>query len=115
MGIAVNVLRERARWGAREARRSLPQASLTEEQWEAILSLLRVEPGDAQWEAGPVRQALDQLTATQRNILRLRFVEGQSHAEIALSLGISEVASRARVCDALRALRRKLPPEANHD
>ena len=45
------------------------------------------------------------LGTEQRDILRLRVVEGRTYAEVAVELGISEDNARARVSRALRALR----------
>lgn len=45
------------------------------------------------------------LGVEQREVLRLRVVEGRSYAEVAEELGISEENARARASRALRALR----------
>ncbi len=49
--------------------------------------------------------ALAQLDDGQRDLLRLRVVEGRPYAEVATALGIGEQAARARVSRTLRALR----------
>ena len=52
-----------------------------------------------------LRGELDELDIEQREALRLRVVEELSYAEVALALGVSEEAARARVSRGLRALR----------
>jgi RNA polymerase sigma-70 factor (ECF subfamily) len=54
---------------------------------------------------------LARLNGDQRRALELRIVEERSYAEVALDLGISEVAARARVSRGLRALSRALEPQ----
>jgi DNA-binding CsgD family transcriptional regulator len=49
--------------------------------------------------------ALDGLVVEQRDVLRLRVVEGRPYSEVACELGISEQTARARTSRALRALR----------
>jgi RNA polymerase sigma factor (sigma-70 family) len=58
-----------------------------------------------------VRAELERLSAEQRQALRLRVVEERSYEEVALALGISEQAARARVSRGLRALARALEPQ----
>jgi RNA polymerase sigma-70 factor (ECF subfamily) len=51
----------------------------------------RVEPGpslEAAWEAWQVRQAIDELTAAERDVVNLAYVEGLTHTETADRLGI---------------------------
>jgi RNA polymerase sigma-70 factor (ECF subfamily) len=55
--------------------------------------------------AGRLRSELDGLEVEQREAVQLRVVEERSYAEVALALGVSEQAARARVSRALRALR----------
>jgi RNA polymerase sigma-70 factor (ECF subfamily) len=56
-----------------------------------------------------LREALSEqfegLGSEQRDVLRLRVVEGRSYAEVAAELGISEENARARASRALRVLR----------
>ena len=63
---------------------------------------------------GQLRAALGvelaRLSFEQREALRLRVVEERSYAEVALALGISEQAVRARVSRGLRALAAALEP-----
>ena len=110
MGIAVNIMRERARWDMRESVHTVGQSSCSEERWNGILSQLHVEPPVAE-EPSPIWQALARLDPDPQRIIRLRYLEERSYAEIAQSFGISEDAARARLCRALQALRRQLPPE----
>ena len=57
-----------------------------------------------------LRQELESLSDEQREALRLRVVEERPYNEVALALGISEQAARARVSRGLRALERSLEP-----
>jgi RNA polymerase sigma-70 factor, ECF subfamily len=63
---------------------------------------------------GELRAALGvelaRLSSEQREALRLRVVEERSYAEVALVLGVSEQAVRARVSRGLRALAGALEP-----
>lgn len=54
---------------------------------------------------------LARLSVEQRDALRLRVVEERSYAQVAVALGISEQAARARVSRGLRALARALEPD----
>ena len=53
---------------------------------------------------------LARLSREQREALQLRVVEERSYAEVALALGVSEPAARARVSRGLRALASALEP-----
>jgi RNA polymerase sigma factor (sigma-70 family) len=53
---------------------------------------------------------LARLSVEQRDALRLRVVEERSYAEVAVALGVSEQAARARVSRGLRALAAALEP-----
>lgn len=106
MGIAVNVLRERVIWFARDSSHAVRQSSCSEEEWANILGQLSVQPRPAD-EPSPLWQALARLDAEQQRLLRLRFVDDGAYAGIARTLGISEPTARARVCRALQALRRQ--------
>lgn len=53
---------------------------------------------------------LERLSDQTREALRLRIVEERPYEEVALALGISEQAARARVSRGLRALGRSLEP-----
>jgi RNA polymerase sigma-70 factor (ECF subfamily) len=55
-----------------------------------------------------LREALDQLSADDRELLALRYDAEQSFRDIALALGIDEAAARKRVGRALVRLRGKL-------
>ena len=105
MGIAMNIIRERGRWDDRESAHTRPQSSCTEEEWNGILSQLRVEPKHSD-EPHPVWQALARMDSDPQRIIRLRYVNERSYAAIAETFGISEDAARARLCRALQALRR---------
>lgn len=56
--------------------------------------------------------ALHSIPACLRTAFNLYAIEGFSHKEIALNLGISEVSSKVRVNRARKALREALKPEA---
>jgi len=56
-------------------------------------------------ELAALSEALDSISPTDQLILRLRFVEQLSHAEIAGVLGVSEAASRQRTARAIARLR----------
>jgi RNA polymerase sigma-70 factor (ECF subfamily) len=58
-----------------------------------------------------VRAALDQLPATDREILVLRYLEQLSHKDAAAVLGISEGAVKVRHVRALERLRTLLDPD----
>src|SRR5262249_10492842 len=107
MGIAINVLRERWRGSSREARRQVTQSSCSAEQWQDILSRPSPEPHPAT-EPRPVRKALKRLSPQQQQIIRLRYEEERSIGVIAHLLRINEGAVRARLCRALKTLRRHL-------
>ena len=62
----------------------------------------------ANGDGAAVWAALDTLPATQRAVLVLKEMEGYSHAEIAATLGITQVTSRVRLLRALRQMRRQL-------
>lgn len=53
---------------------------------------------------------LARLSREQRDALQLRVVEERPYAEVALALGVSEPAARARVSRGLRALASALEP-----
>ncbi len=62
-------------------------------------------------EDGALRAALDALPPDQRAVVVLKEMEGYTHAEIGVALGISPVTSRVRLLRALRRLRRQLEEE----
>jgi RNA polymerase sigma-70 factor (ECF subfamily) len=55
-----------------------------------------------------VRRALDQLPASQREVIRLRVEEGLDHVAIAARLGISRQAVEVRLCRGRAALKTQL-------
>jgi RNA polymerase sigma factor (sigma-70 family) len=57
-----------------------------------------------------VRFELERLSEEQREALRLRVVEERPYDEVALTLGITEQAARARVSRGLRVLAESLEP-----
>jgi RNA polymerase sigma factor (sigma-70 family) len=59
-----------------------------------------------------VRHALLRLSVSDRGCLALRYYEGQSDAEIAVTLGISKAAAKKRVTRAQARLRSKLEEES---
>lgn len=58
-----------------------------------------------------LRAAVAALPVAQRAVLVLKEMEGYTHAEIAETLGITQVTSRVRLLRALRHLRRQLEGE----
>jgi RNA polymerase sigma factor (sigma-70 family) len=102
-GIARNVLLETLRKGAAE-RRALARLGahapvLNDDEQTRIEELAGL--ADLR---GFVAAALDELSADQREALRLRVVSELEYEEVAATLGISEQAARARVSRGLRAL-----------
>ena len=91
----------RLRQGAR--REQLASARHPEPERQAV--------GDP-WGAVDLDRALAQLSNTTRAVFVLRQVEGYSHAEIAVLLGISSGASRVRHLRALQQLRALLEPKS---
>ena len=55
-----------------------------------------------------VQEAMEDLSATQKNVFVLHDVEGMNHREVALSLGISQASSRVHLHMARRSLRTRL-------
>jgi RNA polymerase sigma-70 factor (ECF subfamily) len=102
-GIARNVLRDAHRRGSRE-RRALRRLAyervvLSDDEIERIEELAGLD--DLR---GVVAAALEGLPADQQRALQLRVVQQLDYADVASRLGVSEVAVRARVSRALRAL-----------
>jgi RNA polymerase sigma factor (sigma-70 family) len=85
---------------------------------EADPALVTMPAGLEQWyEAWQVRQAIDQLSPDEREVVRLQHLEGFTHAEIAERLGVpaGTVKSRShrahqRLAIQLRALREGVEP-----
>ncbi len=71
------------------------------------LALIEERAGLAELRAA-LSGELVRLSAAQRRALDLRIVQERTYAEVARDLGISELAARARVSRALRALGRSL-------
>jgi RNA polymerase sigma-70 factor (ECF subfamily) len=68
-----------------------------------------VDAVEAQLDAEEVRGAIQKLSPEHQQLIALRFVEGLSHAEVALIIGKSEGATRVIQYRALQALARALP------
>lgn len=58
-----------------------------------------------------LNRALDRLGERSREVLRLRWIDGLSHAEIAETLGITRKAVESSITRGLRALRELIDPE----
>jgi RNA polymerase sigma-70 factor (ECF subfamily) len=71
------------------------------------------ESCEARADAERVREVVQELTADQRRVIAMRFVEGRSFLEIAEMLGKSAGALRVTQYRALRALRRRLEAESS--
>ena len=105
-GIARNVLRrtlERERVETAARRRLGMPIQTYEADLEAVSDRL-----DAERLRPALDSALAQLPASQRDAVELRVVHALSYAEVASSLGCSEVAARIRVMRALDSLSRLL-------
>ena len=61
--------------------------------------------------ARALRDALDKLKPSERDVLALRFVADLSHREIAVACGLDEAAARKRISRALERLRSVMPAE----
>ena len=61
--------------------------------------------------ARSIRDALDKLKPSERDVLVLRFVADLSHREIATACGVDEAAARKRISRALARLRTVMPGE----
>jgi RNA polymerase sigma-70 factor, ECF subfamily len=95
-GILNNVLSEQHR----AARKQPVQPASDPARWDALA--VRLAP-----EAAPdLADLIDALPADQRRIVRMSYLDGMSHGEIAARMGISEPVSRVRLSRALTALRR---------
>ena len=81
--------------------------------------LLEIVPGDGEardafalrQRARMVRDALEKLKPSERDVLALRFVADLSHREIATACGLDEAAARKRISRALARLRSIMPGE----
>jgi len=103
-GVAHNQLREFFRRGRVErralARLGVESRALSESEYDRIEELAGSEDLRERVGAG-----LDELEHGQREVLRLRVIEGRPYAEVAVALGVSEQTARARGSRALRSLR----------
>jgi RNA polymerase sigma-70 factor (ECF subfamily) len=105
-GIARNLLRrtlERERVETAARRRLGIPIQTYEADLDAVTERL-----DAERLGSALGSALEQLPSSQREALELRVVGALSYAEVATSLGCSEVAARIRVMRALDSLSRRL-------
>lgn len=66
-------------------------------------------------QGAPLAKAVSRLPARERQIIRMRFVEGKTLAEIGLAFGISRERVRQLERDALAVLKSRLPREASSD
>jgi RNA polymerase sigma factor (sigma-70 family) len=109
VGIAVNVLRGRARDIARE-RRHVTHADLGDQAWTALVGRLQRGPSDAAvGDRIDLREALVRLDPGSRQVLECRFFRDLDGEELAEALGAPSVgAARTRVCRALQRLRNQL-------
>jgi RNA polymerase sigma factor (sigma-70 family) len=85
----------------------LMRAEIRRGKRERIAASLTMNESYVPWERiSPVLdQAIDGLSAEERHVVLCRYFEGQSHAEIARSLNVSEDALRMRVNRALEKIR----------
>lgn len=82
------------------ARIAVERRALTDEEYDRIEELAA-----SQALRDAVGEAMDSLTAGERDVLRLRVVEERPYRDVAHELGISEQTARARASRALRAMR----------
>jgi RNA polymerase sigma-70 factor, ECF subfamily len=103
-GVAHNLLLEFFRHGRVErravSRLGVESRALRDEEYDRIEDLAASEVLRRR-----VGERLDELGEEQREVLRLRVVEGRPYCEVAQELGVSAQAARARASRALRALR----------
>jgi RNA polymerase sigma-70 factor (ECF subfamily) len=96
--IARNLVRDRAR--------SLRRREIVElEEEHAVTSGDPLDGVVAGETMARLRQALERLTATQREVFQLRVGEGLSYREIARVVGSTEGASRVHYYNAMRAIK----------
>lgn len=73
------------------------------------------DPSDSVPDDETLRGAIDSLPQRHREVLRLRYFEGLSYAEVAARLGISVSSTYSLLHDALRGLGRELAQEGESD
>ena len=91
-GIARNVVREHLRRSGPRGERVVSVSGSDGVDWEAVDERL-----DAELVSAPLRQAMSELSAGEREILLLVSWEQLSVAEAALTLGITATAARSRL------------------
>jgi RNA polymerase sigma factor (sigma-70 family) len=112
-GIAAKLLLNRRRAEARDGRCVLA-AVLGDEAWVAALRQHCTGPTD-EAVAGrlDLEQALDRISAEERQTIEFRYYQGLDGEELAAALGVTTPgAARVRVCRALQALRTHFAPAA---
>jgi RNA polymerase sigma-70 factor (ECF subfamily) len=107
-GWLLQIVRNQARnWLDRRRWRDVPAAEHTREQ------VAGEDSPETAAGRGQLLAALQFLGTAQREVLLLHDLEGWTHAEIAASVGISEVMSRQHLFRARRELRAKLGADAS--
>ena len=82
LGICRNLARERVR--SQERRQELW------EQFGSVLASMDEEPQLARYQLAQLEDCLSQMTARSRDVIRRAFIDGESAAEIAASMSITE-------------------------
>ncbi len=97
--IATNLVRDGRRRGSRVRLVALPDAAAGERELEATVDV----GGDAQRRAD-LAQAMARLKPREREMLWLAYAQGQSHSDIALTLGVKTASVRLLLFRARRKL-----------
>ncbi|MBM3882471.1 MAG: sigma-70 family RNA polymerase sigma factor [Verrucomicrobia bacterium] len=95
------------RYAARNARRAAWRREHYEKEAAAMIPNSPEPEADSLWEqlAPLLNDALASLTASDRDVVTLRFFEKKSHEEIGTRLGVNEAVSRKRLSRAVERLR----------
>jgi RNA polymerase sigma factor (sigma-70 family) len=96
------------RYAARNARRAAWRREQYEQEAAAMIPTSPAPDPDSLWlQLAPLlNNAVASLTASDRDIVALRFFEKRSHEEIARRLGVAEAVARKRLSRAVERLRR---------
>ena len=87
---------------------SAPPLSLTHEEDDGEFDLPVDSPEEALSDSIALRQALDLLDARDRNLIFLRYFQGQTQSKAAAALGMTQVQVSRREKKILQAMREKL-------
>ena len=87
---------------------SAPPLSLTHEEDDGEFDLPVDSPDEALSDAIALRQALDRLEPRDRNLIFLRYFQGQTQSKVAQALGMTQVQVSRREKKILQAMRERL-------